>query len=323
MATHTLVIDEISMAKPDLLNKLDYVFKILRFDRSAFGGLQIIFCGDFLQLPPVWKHDPDKEFAFNARSWKESNLKVVYLTEIVRQHNDPIFANLLNELRVGDVSNIDILKSKIDFKFPEDGIDPVYVCCKNVDVDKLNSEMLKDVVGVSKTFKTKDVGSQYHIDFFNKNCPVPEKLELKIGAQVMLLKNIDANNGLVNGSIGKILKYLPDGVLVKFKHCEAIIPEQTWELKEQVKGFGNKTTLKVVASRTQIPLRIAYAITVHKSQGATLDRAIIDVSEAFADGQIYVALSRVRDLDSLSVTHFSPARIKVNKECLDYYQNLK
>jgi ATP-dependent DNA helicase PIF1 len=229
----------------------------------------------------------------------------------------------LNELRIGDTSNIDILKSRINHEFPKDGIDPVYVCCKNVDVDQLNAEMLSEVKGASKHFKTKDVGSQYHVDFFNKNCPVPEKLELRIGAQVMLLKNIDANNGLVNGSIGKVLKFLPEGVLVKFKHCESIIGEQTWELKEQVRGFGGKMQLKVVASRTQMPLRIAYAITVHKSQGATLDRAIIDVSEAFADGQIYVALSRVRDLDSLSVTHFSPARIKVNKDCLDYYQSLK
>lgn len=320
--THTLVIDEISMLKADLLDKLDNFFKLIRFSREPFGGLQLIFCGDFLQLPPVWQGDEDKDFAFNSDVWKNSGIKTVYLKEIVRQHGDPQFAELLNRLRVGDTSNLELLKSRIDFKFPEDGIDPVFLFCKNYDVEKLNKEMLNEVSGEKKTFKSKDSGSPYHISFFDKHCQAIANLELKIGAQVMLLTNIDTKQGLVNGSIGKVKGWSSGGIIVSFQTGDQIITEFKWELKEQQKVSG-KMQKVVVASRTQYPLKVAYALTVHKSQGSTLDRAVIDISEAFAEGQVYVGLSRVRDLKSLSVSSFAHSRVKVNSECLNFYKNLK
>lgn len=319
--THTLVIDEISMLKADLLDKLDNFFKLIRFSREPFGGLQLIFCGDFLQLPPVWQGDEDKDFAFNSDVWKNSGIKTVYLKEIVRQHGDPQFAELLNRLRVGDTSNLELLKSRIDFKFPDDGIDPVFLFCKNYDVEKLNKEMLNEVSGEKKTFKSKDSGSPYHISFFDKHCQAIANLELKIGAQVMLLTNIDTKQGLVNGSIGKVKGWSSGGIIVSFQTGDQIITEFKWELKEQQKVSG-KMQKVVVASRTQYPLKVAYALTVHKSQGSTLDRAVIDISEAFAEGQVYVGLSRVRDLKSLSVSSFSNSRVKVNPECLNFYKKL-
>ena len=321
LGTHTLVIDEISMMKSDLLEKLHKIFKMLRFSVEPFGGMQIILCGDFLQLPPVWDNEEERNFVFNSSIWKESNITTIYLKQIVRQHNDPQFAELLNRLRVGDTSNLDLLKSRINFEFPKDGIDPVYLFCKNYDVEKLNKEMLNELAGVKKIFKSKDVGSPYHISFFDKHCQAISDLELKIGAQVMLLANIDTDNGLVNGSVGKIISYEVNGILVRFKTGKFIIEPYTWELKEQ-KRVGLKMQKVVVASRTQYPLKVAYALTVHKAQGSTIDRAVIDISEAFAEGQIYVGLSRVRDLQSLSVSHFAHNRVKVNAECLKFYKNL-
>ncbi len=320
--THTLIIDEVSMLKADLLDKLDNFFKLIRFSREPFGGLQMVFCGDFLQLPPVWQGDEDKDFAFNASSWKDAKIHTVDLKEIVRQHNDPKFAELLNRLRFGDIENLDLLKSRIDYEFPKDGIDPVYLFCKNYDVEKLNKEMLSDVSGDKKLFKSKDSGSPYHISFFDKHCQAIANLELKIGAQVMLLTNLDTKNGLVNGSIGKVKAWSPSGIVVNFQSGDQIITEFKWELKE-LKKVGSKMQKVVVASRTQYPLKVAYALTVHKSQGSTLDRAVIDISEAFAEGQVYVALSRVRDLKSLSVSHFAHNRVKVNSECLKFYRDLK
>ena len=316
--TDLLVIDEVSMLKSDLLDKLDGIFKAIRFSREPFGGLQIIFCGDYLQLTPVWKNGEEEMFAFESDSWKEATPQVVLLTEIVRQHGDKEFAKMLNEVRVGDVSSVDLLKSRIDISFADDGIDPVFLFCKNSDVDILNKEMLNEIPGTIKRYVAKDTGSDFHTDFFNKHTPIPEILELKINAQVMLLKNIDVTKGLVNGSVGKVKGYTPDGVIVHFRTGDHIITNQVTEIREQRPSKG-KMLMTVAASRTQIPLRIAFAITIHKSQGSTLDRAIVDVSSAFAEGMVYVALSRVRNLEALSLTEFRASKIRANKKCLDFY----
>jgi ATP-dependent exoDNAse (exonuclease V) alpha subunit len=321
--TDVLVIDEVSMLKSDLINKLNGLFQSIRFSKEPFGGMQIVYCGDMLQLPPVWKNGEDEEFVFESESWKNSNPKIVYLKEIIRQINDKRFATLLNELRVGCLDNFHILKERVDGQFPDDGIDPVFLYCKNADVEILNKEMLKEVDGDVKRFYAKDTGSPYHTEFFNKHTPIPEILELKIGAQVMLLRNIDVPNGLVNGSIGKVTGYTSDGnVKVKFKTGEHIITNYSVELREQKPSKG-KLTMEVVASRTQIPLRIAYAVTIHRIQGSTLDRAVIDLSEAFADGMCYVALSRVRDLEAMSLTEFKHHRVRVNQKCLDFYKEIE
>lgn len=322
--THTLVIDEVSMLKADLMDKLNEFFKIIRMrTHEPFGGLQLILCGDFLQLPPVWNQLEEKNFAFQSNSWKEANMKTIDLGEIIRQHNDPEFARLLNELRFGDTTNIDILKSRIDFKYPDDGIDPVYLFCKNYDVEKLNKELLAEINSPSRIFKSIDEGNSYNINLFDKHCPAIKDLELKVGASVMLLRNIDTKIGLVNGAIGKVKEFTSSGILVKFICGDHIIEPYEWELTDYKKDFTGKQKKVKVASRKQYPLKVAFCITVHKSQGSTLDRAVIDISEAFAEGQVYVALSRVRDLKSLSVSHFSHNKVKVNSDCLKFYKDLK
>lgn len=320
-ATRILVIDEISMVKADLLDKLDLVCKSICGVKTPFGGLQIVVVGDFLQLPPVFKGDERKDFAFNSRSWREAGIKKVALLEQVRQDGSLLFAGLLGRIRVGDVSDLDLLSTRIGAAFPASETEPVRLFCKNVDVNVYNAGRLAKLPGDLKRFHAKDDGQEHHITYFDKHCPAPTTLELKIGVQVMLLVNLDVLSGLVNGSVGVVRAFGPDGITVAFdRGGECIVEENQWEIKEQVTGLGGMTRYKVVATRLQYPLKLAYATSVHKSQGSTLDRVVVDLREAFAEGQIYTALSRVRSLEGLSIVGEIPTNIHVNLECKRFYE---
>lgn len=320
-AAKVLVIDEISMVKAELLDKLDLVMKYFRGSSRAFGGVQLVIVGDFMQLPPVWRKDEVKDFAFNSRSWHEANVKAIELKEKVRQDGDGQFAQLLSRIRRGDASDLSLLTSRIDARFPSDEIEAVRIFCKNVDVNQFNQNRLNQLPGQIKSYRSKDSGQDYHIEYFNKNCPAPQNLELKIGAQVMLLANLNTERGFVNGSIGVVKAFGPDGITVKFKNGTILVAENEWEIKEQVVGLNGQIRYKVVATRIQFPLKLCWGVTVHKVQGATLDRAIIDMNEAFATGQVYVSLSRVRNLESLSIVDFPASAIRVNQECLSFYDS--
>lgn len=321
-ATQILFIDEISMCKAELLDKANLVIQAIRYNIAPFGGMQVCASFDFLQLPPVWKGEETKQFAFNAQSWKNACIKTVVLKEVVRQ-SDTEFVRLLNGIRVGDTRDLSLLEPRIDATFPADGIEPVRIYCRNVDVNRVNKERLDQIPSPVKTFISIDNGLPYHIESFNKNCPAPAILELKIGAQVMCLANIDVSQGICNGAIGVITAFGPPGVTVKFKEATAIIDHNVWEIKEQEATLDGKLRYKIVATRTQIPLRCCWAVTVHKVQGMTLDRAIIDMSEAFVEGQSYVALSRCRDLESISITSLPKSAIRVNSECISFYKALE
>ena len=319
-----LIIDEVSMAKSDLIDKLDIVCQYIRDKDKPFGGIQVVFVGDFMQLPPVFKNASEEKFAFESQAWDDAKVKTVHLTEIVRQHDEPHFAKLLNEIRMGGSNDYTLLMDCVDRKFPDDGIKPVKLYCKNVDVSKHNHDELKKLSGESKYYHSSDTGGESWKQFFDKNCPAPTCLELKEGAQVILLTNLDVALGLVNGSVGTVLKCYDNCVDVQFACGPQIIETNKWEVKQNEYDSLTGTMKKVVlAARSQIPLKLAWSITIHKSQGSTLDRAEIDVSEAFAAGQVYVALSRVRNLKSLKIRSFSPHAIKTNKKCLDFYNSQK
>ena len=320
-----LVIDEISMAKSELVEKLDIVCQFIRDNDKPFGGLQIVFVGDFMQLPPVFKHFEKEEFAFDSQAWRDAKVKTIHLTEIVRQHDEPHFAKFLNEIRLGTATNYDILDTCIGRVFPDDGIRPVRLFCKNIDVDAYNKMELDKIDSPSQNYYCTDEGSEVWKQFFDKNSQAPAKLELKVGAQVILLRNLDPVNGLVNGSVGVVHKMYSDMVEVKFINGTFGIEPHEWEIKQnELDPLTNMMKKVSVAKRKQLPLRLAWALTVHKGQGSTLDRAEINVGEAFAAGQVYVALSRVRSLSSLRINAFNPGKVMVNKKCLNFYtQNEK
>lgn len=319
-----LVIDEISMIKGGLLDKCETIIRRIRSKNEAFGGVKVLYTGDCLQLPPIWNGDDnDGSFFFQSDAWINANTHTVELNEIVRQEKDPKFAKLLGRIRIGDVSDMSLLKTRIGAKFENDSIEPVRIFCKNIDVDEFNRKRLAQIKSPSRFFEAEDFGQDYQIEQLNKNCLAPKMLELKIGAAVMVLKNYP-QLGLVNGSVGTVSAFEPNGIFVDFKHGRFLIEKDKWEILEQrPKLGGTGFSYSAVASRTQYPLKLSYSITAHKAQGATLERVIIDMGEAFASGQVYVALSRVRNLESMSITSCPTGRIKVDPDCLDFYRQIE
>lgn len=320
-STHVLFLDEISMIKGDLLDKVNAVFRAIRFSNEPFGGCQVVFIGDWLQLAPVFKGQEMQELAFESLAWRAADIQTVVLKEQMRQQTDKVLLNVLNDIRTGNTSSLHLLDARIDAPFPKDGIEPVRIFCKNVDVDGHNKERLRMLSTPAKVFQASDTGSDYHLASLDKNCPAPKWLELKVGAQVMLLKNENIDLGLCNGSIGIVKEFVNGGVKVQFPKTAAIITHNEWEMKDQEVGADGKMRAKVKATRSQIPLKVCYAVTVHKVQGTTLDRAVVDMAEAFAAGQAYCALSRVRDLESLSIVGSIPkSAIKVDPRCIEFYK---
>lgn len=324
-----LVIDEISMISGSLFEKLEEIARLVRRSNAPFGGLQLLLCGDFLQLPPVsGVQDEKPTLCFQTESWKRCSLDhgIVLLRECVRQAGDPGFAGLLNEVRVGKVSAetmkmLDSCHTELKPPPPDDGIVPTKLHCFNNAVDKINEEQLEQLPGKPQVFKANDVwldeplGKQQQrtvLDILEKR--VKKQLRLKVGAQVILIKN-RSSLGLVNGSRGVVLGFSPKlgHPLVQFDNgADRYISEEQFEIR----GPGGATL-----QRSQLPLKLGWALTVHKAQGLTLTRAELDVSGAFEAGQIYVALSRLRDSDGLWMTgpRWNRSRIKMNPQALQFY----
>lgn len=319
-----LFIDEISMIDSDLLDKLDLVFREFRQSGKPFGGVQVCFSGDFLQLPPVAKgfFDKSQAFCFNSDAWKGADIKAVYLDEIIRQDKTSEFAALLNEIRQGDLTNVALLDKCVHKKNKKSKVDPVRLFCINKNVDVYNHEKLKSIDSESRFYYADDTGDPRHIEFLNKNCLAPKTLELKIGAQVILLYNLNTELGFVNGTVG-VIKSFENGlpVLERTDGETIIVEKQSWDIKEAV-AVGDRTDYNVVASRKQIPLKLGWAATVHKSQGMTLDTAEVDLDRAFEYGQVYVALSRVKSMDGLILKNFDPSLIKAHPSALKFYKEL-
>lgn len=323
-AAEVLFLDEVSMAKGDLLDKVDGVFRAIRRSSSPFGEVQLVAIGDCLQLPPVFRGTEKHNFFFESAAWRDAQVESVVLRQQMRQKADSRFLEILNEIRIGETRNLDVLNSRVDAGFPNDEIDAVRIFCKNIDVDNYNADRLNAINAPSKVFHAKDNGDDRHTESFNKNCPAPEELLLKIGAQVVLLANLDVEEGFVNGAVGVVKGFTPDGVRVKFKTGTTVVGVNEWSIKEQDVGIGDgKIRFKTVATRKQIPLKVCFALTTHRVQGMTLDRAVIDMSGAFGDSMVYVALSRVRDLESLSLAApIDDSAVKANRKCVEFYRSI-
>lgn len=321
--TKALAIDEISMISAETLEILDQVLRSVRENDSPMGGLQILFFGDFLQLPPISKFNQQTNFCFDSTCWKELNLKTFNLKEIFRQ-KDQKFINILNNLRNGNLSeeNISDLKARIGVEDKEKAIKPTILTTHNFKVEKINEEKIKDIPRVENTYKAEYFGTQSKIDFLKKNSITPEFLQLKIGAQVMMLKNTYQKEGIINGSLGVIKSFSPkkNYPVVEFSNGKILtIATEEWLIE---KYDELKKTIVTEAGVTQIPLILAWAMTIHKSQGLTLDKISCDLSDVFSPGQAYVALSRAKSLEGVFIEKINFSKITANKKAVEFYQTL-
>lgn len=370
--TDLLIIDEVSMMSLRLFNLLDTIGKKIRKNAMPFGGIQVIFCGDFYQLSPVGNRgDPDSfKFCFESDLWNETFDSQYILDKTYRQ-SDEVYIEILNQIREGNLQPYyyNILKKRVAVKPPYSGIRPVILYPTKRNVESLNYEKMCQLNGDSVSYKymielqgslpiksspgfktnmktdiidkegiltilesmeKNGLTQQYNkgvskdapkipdtktilnvINFLSKNSYFSHISEYKIGSQVMCIANIDIENGIYNGSVGIITGFDKECVKVRFNNnVEQNIGYYSWS-SDMLPGVGFK----------QIPLILAWAVTIHKSQGATLDCAEIDVgSSVFAEGQTYVALSRVKSLDGLYLKSLDKNKIKVNPKVVEFYK---
>jgi ATP-dependent exoDNAse (exonuclease V) alpha subunit len=306
--TKVLVIDEISMLSGDTLDLVNQVCKQFRKDSRPFGGLQIILVGDFFQLPPISK-DRNPKFAFQSDTWKELAPLICYIGEQHRQEDEELLS-LLSMIRQGDGhENSEVLRERMEIEF-EDVVSATKLYTHNADVDMINAEKLAELDDQKEVYGMETRGPATHVQKLVDSCLSPQTLVLKKGAVVMCTKN-NFEKGYVNGSLGEVIgfedKYgYPIVALNSGK--EVIVEPTTWAIQD-----GEKTLAEV----TQIPLRLAWAITVHKSQGMSLDAAEIDLGRAFEFGQGYVALSRVRTLQGVKLLGFNPDALMIHPSVLE------
>ena len=310
-----LVIDEVSMLRVDLLDAIDQVLRsIRRRYNKPFGGVQVLFIGDMLQLPPVVKPEDwellrqyyNSPFFFDAMALRESGLVYLELEKIYRQ-KDPTFIKLLNNLRnnKADEDDLTLLNGYYQADFiPKDEDEYITLTTHNYKADKINKDALDRLKGKSHKYSATVEG-----DFAENTYPIDEELVLKLGAQVMFMKN-DPTGGqrFFNGKIGKVTALTKESVEVTCAGEEPLdVARYEWEnLKYTLNDLTEEIEEKIVGRFEHFPLKLAWAITVHKSQGLTFEKAILDVSDAFAAGQIYVALSRLRSMDGLVLTSRVP-----------------
>ena len=309
--THTLIIDEISMLNGATLGLVDAVCKRIRENMQPFGGMQVVFVGDFFQLPPIARYDePPAQFAFLSDAWRAANPTVCYLSEQHRQE-DAAFLGVLSALRqnVLDEDHVALLKERQGIAVPREEITTLFP--HNADVDKINNAHLAKLPNETHTFTMTHHGSASLIEQLQRGCLSPEKLTLKVGARVMFTKN-HFEEGFVNGTTGEVVGFsretkMPIIQIRSGRKIEATT--DTWAI--DVDGHA-------LASIHQLPLRLAWAMTVHKSQGMSLDAAYIDLAQAFAFGQGYVALSRVRTLSGLYLGGLNARALDVDPNVLSH-----
>ena len=302
-----LIIDEISMLHKDQLDSIHEILSFCLDNLKPFGGLQIVLCGDFFQLPPIGQsgeRSRDK-FAFMSTAWQLAGFNICYLTEQYRQTNNEL-STILDEIRAASVSEKSrkLLKKAANTKFDQ-GIEPTKLYTHNQDVDFINNTHLADLAGKSRFFKAKTSGDKALIKTLKKTVLTQNEMQLRIGAKVMFVKN-NPDKDYINGTLGEVIDYSSIGfpVVKTIDNKKIIASTEEWSINDE----GGKT----LASYIQIPLRLAWAITIHKSQGMTLDAAELDLGKTFERGQGYVALSRLRSIERLRLLSFNETALEVD-----------
>lgn len=322
-----LIIDEVSMLRADLLDAIDHRMRSVRgvYDRS-FGGVQLLMIGDLFQLPPVVKEEEWRVLGkwygsahfFEALALKEAGYAHIELDKIFRQQ-DGRFIEVLNNLRNNTVTaqDVDALNAHYRAIIPPSESDGVItLTTHNRTADEINQRALAKLPGEAHHFLAETKG-----DFPRSMIPVAEDLELKVGAQLMFIRN-DTDKVYFNGKLAKVTAIDEDGITVDMLDDGRpyVLKQETWENKRYtVDPVTKEQQEEVLGTFTQYPVRLAWAITVHKSQGLTFDKAIIDVGSAFAPGQVYVALSRLRSLEGLILrTRIDPAVVSTDKDVIAF-----
>lgn len=312
-----LIIDEISMLGGNFLDNLDRICRSFKREpEKPFGGIQIILCGDLFQLPPISRGDETVHMVIDSLAWRNSNLAICYITEQHRQDDDA-FTDILNSIRKNDVQDyhFEALEARMREFEPEWSARLTKLFTHNADVDTVNNQALGLIDDKEECFDMTVKGKENLILTLKKSCLAPERLALKKDTEVMFVKN-NFDKGYVNGTRGIITGFDDTGIpIVETRDGEKIIVErETWAIEDDN---------RVLASITQIPLRHAWAITVHKSQGMSLDEAVIDLSRSFGYGMGYVALSRVRRLSGLHLIGFTASALAVDPRILSVDQDFR
>ncbi|TGJ88380.1 hypothetical protein E0Z10_g274 [Xylaria hypoxylon] len=363
LRTKTLIIDEVSMVDGDLFDKLSQIAREIRKNGRAFGGIQLIITGDFFQLPPV----PDggkkeAKFAFDAGTWNTSIDHTIGLTQVFRQ-KDPQFAGMLNEMRLGRISN-DTVQTFKDLARPltfDDGLGVTELFPTRYEVERSNESRLRNLPGDSYHYESLDAGDPNIRDKLLANMMAPKSIDLKKGAQVMLIKNMD--DTLVNGSLGKVMGFMSEATFENWAmndHGTGSDDEMGFDggSKKKIKAFSRDPesvkdlreypvvrftatdgshrsilciledwkvelpTGEVQASRKQLPLILAWALSIHKAQGQTLERVKVDLGKVFEKGQAYVALSRAVSKMGLQVLRFEKSKVMAHPRVIQFYDKL-
>lgn len=328
-----IIIDEVSMMRSDYLELIDAILKFVMMNDEPFGGKQVILSGDFMQLAPVVKKEEklNSPWAFESSVWRSLDLKIIYLTEIKRQ-DDKNFALALNMLRAGSVNPAvsSYFFNTHKNKFPDDVV-PVKLLSTNVEVENLNKLFLDQLSGQEEYYQATVTGDD---DFLKKKIVndviAMEHLYLKPGCQVMILRNDKGN--YVNGSMARYLEpakvavqegeetIVVDALKLELLDNKKIvyITQSEWTIEKKKDGINY-----VLAKFVQFPVKLGYAITIHKSQGMSIDYLEVNLQKCFADGQAYVALSRARKYEGLRVLNWNPRSVRCNKKAFGFYMDLK
>ena len=314
---NVLIIDEISMLSAGTLDAVDKVLKAFKRSDLPFGGIQIVLCGDFFQLPPIERNAQGTrpQFIYRSPLWRELDLKICYLDKPYRQ-SDVRFLHMLDEIRGNKVTRQtwDLLKERFIQPLPK-GIIPTKLYTHNDYADAVNTRELAKINAETHVYAMQSSGNESIVHILKKSCLAPEQLELKEGAFVMFVKN-NFGEGYVNGTLGKIIGISDKNgypVVETFSGKRITVVPSEWQIDDG----------EMAGSISQVPLRLAWAITIHKSQGMTLDAAEIDLGKSFVEGLGYVALSRVRTLEGIRLRSINRTALTVNAEIIRVDKRLR
>ncbi len=311
-----LIIDEVSMISPEIFSSMDLILRGFKGTDAPFGGVQVVISGDFFQLPPVSKVAKEKRFAWQSPAWRALDLHTCYLQEKFRQDDERLIG-VLDDIRSGKISASSeaLLASRHEKELST--ATPTKLYTHNMDVDRINMSELHKLGGVPKLFVYESRGSAKNIEKIFKSSLVLEELALKIGAVVIFIKN-NTEEGYMNGTTGTVLGFSPIDnmpIVRTTKGKKIKLEPEEWSLEND--------SGKIMATVSQVPLRLAWAITIHKSQGMTLDAAEIDLSKTFEAGQGYVALSRIKNIEGLRLMGLNAMALSVDPLILHVDDRIK